>query len=240
MEGRVPPRPRAETSAPTRLQHPIPKGEIGPGRPKGTGAVDAHKPVKHQKKANARGAKVVFEDEVCFQQEGTTRRSWARRGIGFTVYHQPCKRSAKYFGAISMDPRPRLVYRSANTFNSRTFETFLNQLVDRFGMVCLILDNVAYHKARRIRRVLRRLHGRLWLYSLPKYSPELNAQEMVWRETRKDATHNRFFGTMKGLRRAVQSQFRAYQAQPQLLVGCVAQFLRVSYPAGGPGPGKSF
>lgn len=98
--------------------------------------------------------------------------------------------------------------------------------MDRLGKVCLILDNVAYHKARRIRRAVRRLRGKLWLYNLPAYSPELNAVEMVWRETRKDATHNRFFGTMKGLRRSVQSQFRAYQARPALLAGTVAQFLR--------------
>lgn len=188
--------------------------------------MDAHRFAQYQKKAQGRGAVVVFEDEVCFGQDGTTRRSWARRGVGFTVYHQPCKRSAKYFGALSMEPRPQLVYRRAQTFNSRTFETFLIQIVDRFGKVCLILDNVAYHKARRIRRAVRRLTGTLWLYSLPKYSPELNAQEMVWRETRKDATHNRFFATMKGLRRTIQSQFQAYQDRPELLVGTVAQFLR--------------
>lgn len=181
----------------------------------------------NQKKAKRRGAAVVFEDEACFEQEGTTRRSWAERGVGFTVYHTPCKRSAKYFGAVTMAKRPRLVFRGAEHFNSRTFETFLIQLVDRLGKVCLILDNVAYHKSRRTRRTIRRLRGKLWIYHLPKYSPELNAQEMVWRETRKDSTHNRCFHTMKGLRRALQTQFRTYQKRPALLAGTVAQFLRL-------------
>lgn len=189
--------------------------------------MDEDEAAQYQKKARARGAVVVFEDEVSFEQEGTTRRSWARRGVGFTVWHQPCKRSAKYYGAITLEAKPRLVYRRAQTFNARTFETFLTQLVDRLGKVCLILDNVAYHKARRVRQAVRRLRGKLWLYSLPPYSPELNAVEMVWRETRKDATHNRFFATMKGLRRAVQSQFRAYQTEPIKLAGTVAQFIRV-------------
>jgi transposase len=188
--------------------------------------MDARNPSSNQKKAKRRGAVVVFEDEVCFEQDGTTRRSWARRGVGFMVEHDPCRRRAKYYGAVSLDPKPRLVFRRAATFNARTFEPFLLQIVERFGKVCLILDNVAYHKAKRIKRVVRRLAGRLWLYCLPPYSPELNAVEMVWRETRKDATHNRYFPTMKGLRRTVQSQFRAYQAKPRLLVGTVAQFLR--------------
>jgi transposase len=181
----------------------------------------------HKKNASRRGAVVVFEDEVAFQQEGTTRRSWARRGVGFTVWHQPVKRSAKYFGAVSMEAEPRLVWRPAERFNSRTFEAFLIQIVEHYGKVCLILDNVAYHKAKRLRPTLRALRGRLWMYGLPKYSPELNAVEMVWRETRKDATHNRYFATMKGLRRTVQSQFRAYEANPRALAGTVAQFLRL-------------
>jgi transposase len=180
---------------------------------------------RHQKKARARGAAVLFEDEVSFGQEGTAHRSWARRGVGFSVWHWPCKRSAKYYGAVAVGAKPRLVYRRAETFNARTFETFLDRLVGRFGKVCLILDNVPYHRARRVRRAARRLRGKLWLYSLPPYSPELNAVEMVWRETRKDSTHNRCFATMKGLTRAVQSQFRAYQAEPRQLRGIVAPFL---------------
>jgi transposase len=188
--------------------------------------MDAHQASQHQKKAHKRRAVVAFEDEVAFQQEGTTRRSWAPRGVGFTVWHQPCKRSAKYFGAISMEPRPRILWQGAERFNSRTFETFLIQIVEHYGKVCLILDNVAYHKAKRLKPTIRALRGRLWIYNLPKYSPELNAVEMVWRETRKDATHNRYFATMKGLRRSVQSQFREYNERPGKLAGCVAQFLR--------------
>ncbi|MGH7427534.1 MAG: transposase [Candidatus Methylomirabilaceae bacterium] len=139
----------------------------------------------------------MFEDEACFQQEGTTRRSWAKRGKGFTVYHHPCKRRSKFFGAVSVSPRPKWAFRKARTFNASTFQAFLEDVLRVFGRVCMILDNVAYHKAKKLRPFLRANRHRLWLYSLPAYSPDLNAAEPVWRETRKDATHNRYFPAIK-------------------------------------------
>lgn len=164
---------------------------------------------------------------MSFQQEGTIRRSWAKRGKGFTVYHHPCKRRAKYFGAVTLEADPRLEFRPAEEFNSRTFEGFVCQLLARFPKIFLILDNARFHKAKRLQPFFAAHADRLTIFHLPPYSPELNAVEMVWRETRKDATHNRYFATQRGLRRAVQTQFRAYQANGQRLAGTVAQFLRL-------------
>lgn len=164
---------------------------------------------------------------MSFQQEGTIRRSWAKRGVGFTVYHHPCKKRSKYFGAVSLDAAPQLEFRNATNFNSRTFEGFLGQLLARFPKVFLILDNAMFHKAKRLKPFFEAHADRLELFHLPPYSPELNAVEMVWRETRKDATHNRYFATTKGLARAVRTQFRTYQANPTRLAGTVAQFLRL-------------
>lgn len=168
----------------------------------------------------------MFEDEASFQQEGTTRRSWAKRGKGFSVYHHPCKRRSKFFGAITVEPKPRLHFRKAETFNATTFQAFLDQLLVHHERICLIIDNVKYHTAKKLRPFFRANRERLWLYKLPKYSPEINATEMVWRETRKDATHNRYFPTTKRLTRGVQTQFRIYQEEPRRIAGCVAQFLR--------------
>lgn len=180
----------------------------------------------HQKKARERRAVVVFEDEVSFQQEGTTRRSWAKVGVGFTVYHHPCKRRSKFFGAISLEQKPQLTFQKAETFNGSSFRRFLEHLLTVHKRVCLIIDNVRYHISKKIQAFLRQNKHRLWIYKLPKYSPELNAVEMVWRETRKDATHNQYFATPKRLTRTVQTQFRTYQREPHRLVGPVAQFLR--------------
>jgi transposase len=167
----------------------------------------------------------MFEDEVFFQQEGTTRQSWAKRGIGFTVLRYPCKRKIKFYGAITVEEEPSFVFLKAEWFNAETFLRFLEYLLATFDKVCLILDNVAYHKAKALKPFLDANQDRLWLYPLPPYSPELNAIEPVWRETRKNATHNRYFPAIRGLTRAVQTQFRTYQNEPKRLAGIVAPFL---------------
>jgi len=125
-----------------------------------------------------------------------------------------------------MEEEPDLLWMGSQRFNSTTYCLFLEEMIAYYGKVCLIVDNVGYHKSRMVKRKIRQLRGLLWVYWLPPYSPELNAIEMVWRETRKDATHNQHFATMKGLRRTVQTQFRAYRDEPWRLAGTVARFLR--------------
>ncbi len=43
--------------------------------------------------------------------------------------------------------------------------------------------------------------NRHWLevHQLPPYSPELNPTERLWQHTRKNGTHNRFFGGLDAL-----------------------------------------
>ena len=82
-----------------------------------------------------------------------------------------------------------------------------------------------YHKGKIIETFLQENKNRIWLRYLPPYSPDLNAIEIVWRETKKDATHNRYFQFMRGLTRAIQTQFRFYQNNPSLLSSMIANFL---------------
>jgi transposase len=171
------------------------------------------------------GATLLFEDEVLFQQEGTIRQSWARRGVGFAVYKHPCKKKCKFYGAVSIEEKPSFVFQKSEWFNSKTFKQFLEYLLTVFEKIYLILDNVRYHKAKKLEPFLEENKERLTLFFLPPYSPELNAVEPVWKNTRKDSTHNRYFATMKCLTRAVQTRFRIYQKEPWRLASTIAHFL---------------
>lgn len=59
-----------------------------------------------------------------------------------------------------------------------------------------MLDNVAYHHAKKISKWLER-HPVLELFFLPPYSPDLNAIERAWWYMRKKITHNRHLKTLK-------------------------------------------
>lgn len=55
----------------------------------------------------------------------------------------------------------------------------------------MILDNVKYHHAKRLKPILDRYQHRLELIFLPPYSPDLNPMERIWWYMRKKITHNR-------------------------------------------------
>jgi transposase len=58
-----------------------------------------------------------------------------------------------------------------------------------------------------------RAQGRLFVYHLPKYSPDYNPIERLWKNTKKDATHCKYFSTFEEIRIAVVNAFQKYMEQ---------------------------
>ena len=69
--------------------------------------------------------------------------------------------------------------------------------------------------------------GRLFVYRLPSYSPDKNPIEKLWRKTKKDATHCKYFPTFDALRSAVINAFNKYMEDAMKVV-CVMKKLRKS------------
>ncbi|KAA6338833.1 hypothetical protein EZS27_013181 [termite gut metagenome] len=61
----------------------------------------------------------------------------------------------------------------------------------------MVLDNVRFHHAKRLKPILERYSHRIELVFLPSYSPDLNPIERVWWLMRKKVTHNRWVKTME-------------------------------------------
>ncbi|WP_083839311.1 transposase [Mucilaginibacter paludis] len=75
-----------------------------------------------------------------------------------------------------------------------SFFTFLLLVAKQYHdrKVVMVLDNVPYHHANRLKPILERYKHRLELVYLPPYSPDLNPIERVWWYMRKKITHNRY------------------------------------------------
>jgi len=63
--------------------------------------------------------------------------------------------------------------------------------------VVVVLDNVRYHHAKRLKPILEKYKSRLELVYLPAYSPDLNPMERIWWYMRKKITHNRYLESME-------------------------------------------
>lgn len=80
-----------------------------------------------------------------------------------------------------------------------------------YKKLLIVLDNAPWHK--KAVRLMREdaNYTRLEFLFLPPYSPESNPIERVWRITRRERTHNRFFENLQVLKTVLTQYFEKYK-----------------------------
>jgi transposase len=93
----------------------------------------------------------------------------------------------------------QIVISFAEKGNSATFKKHLKKVIKSLQdeKLIIVLDNVRYHHAKKLKPFLEQNRERLELMFLPPYSPDLNPIERVWWFMRKKITHNRYLHTLK-------------------------------------------
>jgi transposase len=138
----------------------------------------------------------------------TIIRAWFLAGSRPEIKSPTDRYKVSVFGA--MGTNGQLITYQNETFNAETFKTFLEKLLleadvgftkeGKRKKILLVLDNARYHHAKMLQEWLWKLSDMLELFFLPPYSPDLNAIEMLWKKTRRDVTHNRYFESLSNLK----------------------------------------
>lgn len=83
--------------------------------------------------------------------------------------------------------------------NTITFFKFIKKVLTKYPdrKVVMVVDNVKYHHAKRLKPMLEKYKNRIELVYLPAYSPDLNPVERIWWYMRKKITHNRYLEKME-------------------------------------------
>lgn len=128
-----------------------------------------------------------------------------------TLAHYPGRKSTGYFGAVRLRDGRFIFRRETEKFNAESFLEFMKQLLaagkNNDRKMELIIDNAKYHHAN-LHKCWREENSEVFsLNYLPPYSPDLNPIERVWKLTRRNCLHNRYFPTLKAVETAVESQF---------------------------------
>ena len=124
-------------------------------------------------------------------------------------------RSVGYFGAVRLRDGKFQFSRETGKFNAVTFFAFLQGLrrtsIRTGRRVVVITDNARYHHAR-LHKEWRATHIEDFVLDyLPPYSPELNPIERVWKLTRRQCLHNRYFPVLEEVVAAVEKQFENWR-----------------------------
>ena len=140
----------------------------------------------------------MFEDEASLSNTATVSYGWSEKGRQPQITQIQRKRERKtIFGCVN--PKSgEVVAQASDRGNTKTFFSFMLKVVkaNPGKKVFMVLDNVRYHHAKRLKTILKRYAHRIELVFLPPYSPDLNCMERVWWFMRKKITHNRFVNTM--------------------------------------------
>jgi transposase len=130
------------------------------------------------------------------------------------LLHYPGRKSVGYFGAVRLRDGKGCFRLESEMFNGMTFWNFLRQLEassrEAGRRVIVITDNSKYHHAK-LHALWREEHkSQFDLDFLPPYSPELNPIERVWKRTRRNCLHNRYFSKLAMVVQSVENQFEKW------------------------------
>lgn len=141
----------------------------------------------------------MFQDEASLSNTATASHKWGEKGKQPLISQKQRKRERKtLFGCVN--PATGIVTtKVADKGNTLTFFRFLIAVAALYPnqKVVMVVDNVRYHHAKRLKPILEKYKHRIELVYLPSYSPDLNPIERIWWYMRKKITHNRYLETME-------------------------------------------
>lgn len=167
--------------------------------------------------AKHEGAEIFFEDESGVRSDFHSGTTWAPRGKTPVVRVTGQRFSLNMISAISPKGSLRFMVVRGGV-GARVFIDFLKRLMHgRRRKVFLIVDGHPSHRSKTARRYVDSLGGKLKLFFLPPYSPELNPDEFVWNDVKNNGVARTLVHGPSDLHRAVIGRLRYLQKSPKIV-----------------------
>ncbi|MCX6972185.1 MAG: IS630 family transposase [Verrucomicrobia bacterium] len=160
------------------------------------------------------GADIYFGDEAGVRSDFRAGTTWAPVGQTPVVRTTGARFGINMISAIS--PRGKMRFMVVRGKIAATqFGDFLKRLMHGAKRkVFLIVDGHPMHKAKSVKRIVDSFDGKLRLFLLPPYSPELNPDELVWNDLKNHGVGKRIVHSIEHLENIVASHLRSLQRMP--------------------------
>jgi transposase len=153
------------------------------------------------------GEVVLFGDEADIDHNPKTGFVWCLSGIPAEI-ETPGRNQKRFLaGALNVDTGHSLYVWDSHK-RSGLFIALLRKISGAYRYarsIHLLVDNYSIHDSLATRVALAALGDRIRLHFLPRYSPEYNPVEKIWRNLHETITRNHLFRTLEALMRAVLS-----------------------------------
>jgi transposase len=138
------------------------------------------------KRAKRLDASVFFLDEAGIKSDDVLGKTYGIKGETPIVKTSGQRQKINAISAVN--PRGAFWYSLyTGKFNSISFMSFLADfLKGRKKKVFLIVDGHPVHRSKAVSNYVKSLKGKLEIYFLPPYAPDLNPDEFVWNHLKKN------------------------------------------------------
>ena len=172
--------------------------------------------------AAAAGATIWFADEAGVRSDYHAGTTWAPVGRTPIVRTTGARHSVNLISAVTAQGALRFAAYEG-TFTSATFIDFCQRLLhDSDRPVFLVVDGHPTHRSRAVQDFVASTNGRLRLFLLPGYSPELNPDEWVWKNIKADRVGRAGVTGADDLKAKAVSALHRLQKLPHLIRGFFA------------------
>lgn len=172
--------------------------------------------------AAAVGGEVFFADEAGIRTDHHAGTTWGPIGRTPVVVATGERKTVNMISAVNAKGLLRFrVFEGA--LNAGGFIDFCRRLLDdAAGPVFLIVDGHPAHRAKTTADYVESTNGRLRLFFLPGYSPELNPDEWVWKNVKHDRLKRAVPMSQAEMKRLAASALHRLQKMPHLVRGFFA------------------
>jgi len=167
--------------------------------------------------ARQQKADIFFGDEAGTRSDFHSGRTWAARGKTPVVATTGARFSCNMVSAVTGRGAMRFMLVEGR-LTSDIFVTFLQRLIHNWPRpVFLIVDGHPVHRSSAVSRFVASTEGKLQLFHLPPYSPELNPDEQVWNHLKHHGVGRQAITGPEQLKRMVLARLRRIQRLPALI-----------------------
>jgi transposase len=163
------------------------------------------------------GATIYFADESAVRSDYHAGTTWGIRGQTPVAVSSAERYKVNMISAVT--PRGHMRFMLfENAFHTLRFVEFLKRLLHGArASVFLILDGHPVHRSRDVQRFVRATKGRLRLFWLPAYAPELNPDEQVWNHVKPKGAGRAAFSVVSDMKALLLALLHSLQKSPAMI-----------------------
>ena len=175
-----------------------------------------------KKRAKKEGAKIYFQDESGVRSDFHSGTTWALKGQTPVVESTGARFGLNMMAAITPGGQMQFMIVQGSVRADQICEFLKRLMYGHEDKIFLIWDGHPTHKSKKVKECIASFNGRLEIFLLPSYSPDLNPIEQLWNHTKTNGVGRNLIKGPNQLKSIVINKLRSLQKLPKM----IASFFR--------------